>query len=116
VKFGRTDAWVAKYKVRPNGKTQVLWKKRLGSSGYDYSEGVATDSQGNVFISGATTGVLTGSSNGQPDAWVAKYSPNGKLLWLRQEGYRKSESALGVAIDNNGHVLVTGDTDGDLGD
>jgi hypothetical protein len=27
VKFGATDAWVAKYKVGPNGATQVLWKK-----------------------------------------------------------------------------------------
>ena len=109
---GQPDAWVAKY--GPNGL--LLWIQQLGTSSGDTSYGAATDSQGNVFISGETRGALAGSSNGQPDAWVAKYSPNGKLLWLRQEGYRKTEYAYDVAIDNNGHVLVTGYTDGDLGD
>jgi septum formation inhibitor MinC len=109
---GFYDAWVAKYS--PEGT--LLWTKQLGSSDYDDSNGVATDSQGNVFISGYTEGALKGSNRGGFDAWVAKYSPNGKLWWLRQEGTRRSDSAIGVATDSNGHVLVTGYTEGNLGD
>jgi hypothetical protein len=78
VQFGYFDAWVAKYKVGPNGSTQVLWKKQLGSSKFDTSRGVATDSQGNVFITGYTDGSFAGQNKGGDDAWVAKYDPNGK--------------------------------------
>jgi hypothetical protein len=109
---GYFDAWVAKYS--PQGT--LLWTKQLGTSTLDYSSGVATDSRGNVFISGFTDGALKGEYKGGGDAWVAKYSPNGKLWWLRQEGTRTYDSASNVATDNNGHVLVTGYTDGDLGD
>jgi hypothetical protein len=109
---GGGDAWVAKYS--PEGT--LLWKKQLGSSRGDDSNGVATDSGGNVFTAGATLGALKGSNRGYFDAWVAKYSPNGELWWLRQEGTRSNDFAFGVATDNNGHVLVTGTTQGNLGD
>ncbi|HEY9828889.1 MAG TPA: SBBP repeat-containing protein [Stenomitos sp.] len=79
VYFGYYDAWVAKYQVGPNGLRKVLWKKQLGTTESDYSEGVATDSSGNVFITGRTAGALEGTSKGGVDAWVAKYSSNGTL-------------------------------------
>jgi hypothetical protein len=107
---GLYDAWVAKYD--PNGK--LVWKKQLGTSDFDYSGGVATDRQGNVFISGYTTPDLF--SYGGEFAWVARYSSDGKLIWWRRERTLGVTSAFDVTTDNNGHVLVTGDTSGDLGD
>jgi uncharacterized delta-60 repeat protein len=109
---GFYDAWVAKY----SPKGTLLWKKQLGTLDVDISYGVATDSGGNVFTAGYTGGALKGSNRGRYDAWVAKYSPNGKLWWLRQEGTRTYDYAYNVATDNNGHVLVTGFTEGNLGD
>jgi hypothetical protein len=109
---GDLDAWVAKF--RPYGA--LMWVQQLGSSENDFSLGVATDSQRNVFISGDTTGALGGSNKGGYDAWVAKFSPNGKLWWRRQEGTSTFDVSSGVATDNNGHVLVTGYTYGNLGD
>jgi hypothetical protein len=109
---GGFDAWVAKYSTEGT----LLWTKQLGSSTSDSSFGVATDSGGNVFTAGTTLGALKGSNRGGFDAWVAKYSPNGKLWWLRQEGTRRSDYASDVATDSNGHVLVTGFTSGNLGD
>jgi hypothetical protein len=112
--FGRGDAWVAKYKVGPNGATQVLWKKQLGTSTFDYSDGVATDSQGNILISGSTYGVLAGSNKGENDAWVAKYSPEGTLLWTKQLGTSDTDSSSGVATDSQGNVFISGTTGGAL--
>jgi hypothetical protein len=105
------DAWVAKY----DSKGKLLWKKQRGTSEFDVSLGVATDSQGNVFISGDSSPVK--DSDVGYYAWVGRYSSDGKLTWWRREGSRPGlESATDVATDSNGHVLVTGVTTGNLGD
>ncbi|HEY9824141.1 MAG TPA: SBBP repeat-containing protein, partial [Stenomitos sp.] len=108
--MGYGDAWVAKYS--PNGA--LRWTKQLGSSSSDYSYGVATDAKGNVFITGSTNGTLGSVSQGIEDAWVAKFSPYGKQLWLRQDGTPSNDAATGVAVDSNGDVLVTGYTTGNF--
>ncbi len=49
------------------------WIKQFGTLESDYSSGVATDNDGNVYISGLTRGILDGTSSaGSNDAWLAK--------------------------------------------
>ena len=93
---------------------QVEWIKQLGSSGDDFSQGVATDSSGNVYISGSTRGALAGTNKGEYDAFVAKYNSSGKLLWKKQLGTSGYDSSSGVATDSNGNVYISGDTYGAL--
>ena len=50
------------------------WKRQLGTSDSDASSSVATDSNGNVYISGDTTGSLAGANQGSYDACVVKYT------------------------------------------
>jgi hypothetical protein len=47
---------------------QVEWIKQFGTSTLDSSNGVATDSSGNVYISGYTYGALAGTNKGSYDA------------------------------------------------
>ena len=95
-------------------KAQTLsWKRQLGTSGNDYSYGVATDSDGNVYISGFTEGSLAGTSQGSRDAWVAKYDSGGTLVWKRQLGSSDDDS-YGVATDSNGNVYISGSTQGSM--
>ncbi len=49
---GDYDIFVAKY--NPSGK--MLWIKTAGGKGYDYGHGIAVDSLGNLFVTGALTG------------------------------------------------------------
>ncbi|HEY9824959.1 MAG TPA: SBBP repeat-containing protein [Stenomitos sp.] len=107
---GKGDAWVAKYS--PTGA--LMWTKQLGSSSSDYSKGVATNSSGNVFIAGATSGALGGINQGLYDAWVAQFSPHGKQLWVRQDRTPQIDVATEVAVDSNDDVLTTGYTDGNF--
>jgi uncharacterized delta-60 repeat protein len=107
---GHNDAWVAKY----NSSGKLQWKQQLGTSTYDNSYGVATDSNGNVYISGATDGALAGTNKGSYDAWVAKYNSNGKLQWKQQLGSSNNDFSEGVATDSNGNVYISGWTYGDL--
>ncbi len=67
---GERDAWVAKY----NSSGKLEWQRQLGTSSYDSSWGVATDSNGNVYISGDTSDSWQERHQGERDAWVDKYS------------------------------------------
>ena len=65
---GRSDAFVSKYDAGGN----LAWTRQLGTTGYDYSNGVLADGLGNVFISGVTSGALDGTNVGLTDAFLAK--------------------------------------------
>ena len=65
------DAWLAKF----DAAGHLLWKRELGTeSSFVLAFGVATDTAGNVYLTGWTTGSLGGANRGDSDAWVAKYS------------------------------------------
>jgi uncharacterized delta-60 repeat protein len=108
---GGGDAFLAKY----NSAGTLLWIRQLGTSAQDHGYAVAADSMGNVYISGSTSGSLGGPNAGSHDAFLAKYSSAGVLLWVRQFGTSAYEGSSGVAVDNNGHVYIIGVTDGSLG-
>ena len=105
---GDNDAWVAKYDTQGN----LLWTEQLGTSQSDISFGVATDKDGNLYITGSTWGSFDGQNAGDNDAWVAKYDTQGNLLWTEQLGTSQSDISRGVAIDNNGNSYITGFTRG----
>ena len=88
----------------------------LGGSGQDYAASVATDAQGNVYLAGltyspdfrVTAGALQTQLGGASDAFVAKFAPDGALLWSTYLGGVGDDWATGVAVDATGNVLVTG--------
>jgi hypothetical protein len=109
--LGSFDAFVAKYDVRGN----QLWVKQFGTSGEDSANGISTDSSGNIYVTGNTTGSLLGYGNlGSKDAFIAKYDASGNQLWVKQFGSSGEDSALGISTDSSGNVYVTGETAGSL--
>jgi hypothetical protein len=67
---GSGDAWVAQYSVAG----ALRWTRQLGTADGDWASGVATDGDGNVYITGSTMGSLGGPNQGYEDAWIAQYS------------------------------------------
>ncbi len=67
--FRSYDVWLAKYDTAG----RVQWNRRLGTEGEEYPSDVATDDRGHVYLTGSTTGSLSGSNLGGTDAWMAKY-------------------------------------------
>lgn len=98
----------------PVAAQTLSWSKQLGTYKYDSSNGVATDSDGNVYISGDTTSALAGANQGYYDAWVAKYDSGGTLVWKRQLGTSFYDRSYGLATDSKGNVYISGDTEGSL--
>ena len=91
------------------GETQ-----QLGTVGIDITTGSATDSFGNVYVAGETSGSLGGDNAGSYDVWVVKYDSNGNQQWLQQFGSSSLDAALGIATDNEGNSYLAGVTTGDL--
>lgn len=111
------DIWISKF--TPDG-TQ-LFTKQIGSEGDDgtFQSDMVIDAQDNVFLIGYTNDKL-GKGKKDKDslnAFVAKLDSNGNEQWVQQFGTKEqTEYATGIALDNNGDVIVTGFTEGSLGD
>ncbi len=66
-----------------------------GGASFDAGQHIAVDADGNTIVTGLFTGtvdfkpgsgVVSLTSNGTSDIYVAKYSPRGKLVWVKQLG------------------------------
>ena len=108
---GAYDCWLAKYDTYGN----LLWTSQFGTSNYDFAWANATDSLGNVYITGWTLGSLEGSNAGLEDGFLAKYDTNGNQLWIKQFGSAGADQTYSISIDSNNLIHVGGMTTGDLG-
>ena len=94
----------------------------LGGPGADLIADVGVDQQGNIYVAGSTSspGLATAQAFktsiqagglAQSDGFIAKLDPSGtRLLFLTYFGGRKDEIPVGIAVDSQGSVLVTGTT------
>ena len=63
--------------TKPSSGTKQ-WTKQLGTSSIDWGRGVTTDSSGNIYVTGYTTGDLDGNtSSGLQDIFLVKYDSSG---------------------------------------
>jgi hypothetical protein len=91
----------------------VPWAATAGGPGSDIGHGIALDAAGNSFVVGtfhgaAVFGATTLTSAGQSDIFVAKYDPNGQLLWARRAGGPGYDNGAGIAVDAAGNCHITG--------
>jgi len=112
VNQGKNDGYITKIDSLGNTK----WTKQFGSAGDDDEQWSAIDQQGNIYITGSTTGDLNGKNAGKEDIFLVKYNADGQLLWTKQLGTDSTDIGKGVYADNKGFVYITGLTMGKLGE
>ena len=109
-----SDVFLAKY----DKNLTLQWTRVFGSSGNDVAYGVAVDASSNVFITGTTTGSLSGANKDATgtttDIFVAKFDTGGTQRWLSQLGTASNDIANAVTVDSTGKVYVAGGTNGSL--
>lgn len=88
---------------------EVEWLRRFGAAGY-YDDGgaIATDATG-IYVTGRTLAPLPGATDTYPDAFVRKFSFDGKLLWSRQFKIQTYDEPFAIAVDDGG-VYIAGRT------
>lgn len=101
------------------GGTQAF----LGAFPLTFAQNVASDAQGNTYVTGATQVYDLSVRNAFQSApaedcamaaFVAKFSPVGQLLWCTYLGGNKQNLGLGVAAMPGGGVAVSGLTTSDV--
>ncbi|MBN2577926.1 MAG: SBBP repeat-containing protein, partial [Pirellulales bacterium] len=109
-----SDAFVAKF--APTG--ELLWSTYLGGSSYEHAWSATLDAEGNILVTGmtasgdfpVTSGSFDTSLDGETDAFIAKFSSSGELLWATYLGGSMWDQCNDIAVDNAGNIFVIGDT------
>ena len=86
-----------------------LWGLQFGTANYTTAHAVTTDPAGNVIVAGNSSPYYL-----ETDAWMAKYTVDGKRIWRRRIGTRKFDSAFALVTDDLGNIYLTGSTRGRL--
>ncbi len=110
---GVNDIFLAKY--NSNGVFQ--WVRHAGGTGRDEAKSVKCDADGNIYICGlysndcdfGTTTLSTYNNTDYFDAFIAKYSPDGTLQWVKKAGSDYDDVAWSLTIDNAGKLYISGE-------
>jgi len=111
-----SDAFVVKFGAAGNR----LWATYYGGNDTEWAENIATDSNGNVLITGwtvstdfpVTAGAFQTSNAGGlgGDAFVVKLDAAGNRLWATYYGGSGSDIGKSIATDGSDNVVITGQT------
>lgn len=95
------------------------WGTYFGGNENDVGRSVATDAAGYVYLAGWTTSLMyvatsgahqTIYGGGDADAFLAKFAPDGHLLWATYFGGDSLDGAYACSVARNGDVLIAGVT------
>ncbi|AOP33765.1 hypothetical protein A0128_07870 [Leptospira tipperaryensis] len=111
---GNQDLFIVKYDLSGNKQ----WTRLLGALGAtETGFGITSDSFGNVYTTGASSGGLDGNpSIGAQDLFVVKYDGSGNKQWSRLDGAGggSNTNGNGIVSDVFGNLYATGFTNGNL--
>jgi hypothetical protein len=108
---GYVDVLIAKF----SNSGEFLWAKTAGGTGADYGYSITNDSQNNIYVTGSFFGTVQfGNTNvtsqGWNDYYLAKYDPNGNMLWLKTAGGPSAinDEGYSVTTDKDNNVFTCG--------
>ncbi|MBD0369957.1 MAG: SBBP repeat-containing protein, partial [Pyrinomonadaceae bacterium] len=110
------DMFVTKLNAAGTG---LVFSTYFGGSNQDNARGVVFDSAGNAYITGSTYSKDFPTTNGAfktangadgTDGVVAKFAPNGALIYSTYVGGDSYDTSRGIAVDALGNAFITGDT------
>jgi hypothetical protein len=114
VSLGDKDIFISKL----NSSGNLVWAKRIGKNGGDFSNSIAVDDSGNVYITGSFTGSAVDfdpgpgtypmSTAGSYDIYILKLDAAGNFAWAKQFGAAAPDNGNSITIDKAGYIYATG--------
>ena len=107
--------------LKLNAAGQFVWAKSFYGTAFDAGQALVLDKDANIYVTGAFMGTTDFDPNagvqtftasgisGLADVFVVKLNTNGSLIWARQLGGPDDDRGYGIALDNSGNVLLTGE-------
>jgi len=113
---GNRDAFCSK--LTKDG--EIVWTVYIGGNGDDYTQDLALDSEGNVFIVGKTGSNLVpyvselqaDYGGGSFDGFVAKVTPTGQINKFSYLGGMGTDEIKDLTFDREGNLCICGATSG----
>lgn len=107
------DASLADMVAKADAPTPPPFPVQIGGPLEDTGNHVKLDSQGNVYVAGhfratATLGSINLKATGAQDIYIAKVSPQGKVLWATGMGGVNNDSVADMATDAQGNSYLVG--------
>jgi Secretion system C-terminal sorting domain/Beta-propeller repeat len=93
------------------------WAHGYGGIRWDEARDMSVDAAGNIYVIGdfespyLTLGSITvdnANINGWSDVFVAKFDPNGNVIWAFSAGDIKYDLGRGICLDDSANVYITG--------
>ena len=102
------------YLVKYNSSGNVIWAKCSSGTGDGIAYGIATDFEGNIYITGGSQSpsIIFGSytiiNDSSPSfhIFIVKYDPNGNVLWGK--GIDGIGVGNAITTDASGNIFLTG--------
>jgi uncharacterized delta-60 repeat protein len=104
--------------VLPIGGGTLLWAKRAGGTSKAVAIGITTLSDDSFVVTGHFWGSATFGtgepnetvlvSHGYNDIFIARYNPDGTLVWAKNVGGLKRDKGIGITTLSDDSTVVTG--------
>jgi hypothetical protein len=115
--MGSENIFLVKYDADGN----LLWARSAGGALWDAPRSIDIDEAGHILVTGPfgspvayfdTVMLFNPATIGtgmKPSVFLAKYDPDGNVVWVKAEGGPGQSSSFHVAIHPTGGSLITGD-------
>lgn len=114
---GLDDIFIAKY----SSSGVYQWAKKIGGGQSDTGRSLELDTNEDLIVTGhfrvqadfdPDAGVTNLISNGGNDAFLAKFTDSGSLVWAKNVGGLLEDSGSSLQTDDKGHIYFTGSFQG----
>ncbi|RYD55991.1 MAG: T9SS type A sorting domain-containing protein [Sphingobacteriales bacterium] len=109
---GWGDGFLAKF----TNTGSLIWSTYYGGTAEDAFRDLASDTAGNIYVSGyasstsniASSGAYQSTLNGAYDAILVKFNGSGVRQWGTYYGGNIEEGGYGIALNTDGHIFLYG--------
>ncbi|MCS6906094.1 MAG: hypothetical protein RML72_09805, partial [Bacteroidia bacterium] len=101
--------------IKLDKEGNFLWARTLASGGTEVGYGLCLDPRGYIYLAGSFNQTIylgeintTLRNRSGDDVFIARYTPAGKLCWVKSAGSRGADAMHALAFHSNGLVAGTG--------